>query len=239
VVESSVGEILGFPALKCGEGVNKMYVVIAYIVRTILENPIYLVFLWFLYLVADHVWGGFAKFLRLLFLPGFLVRVGLRVALIDLFGGHVGISYRHYGLDDERAYLTVYLGKRKHLWILVLFANFALGLGIGYVLVFLALRLRDLFVFIVVSWLAVSFIIASLPSATDLRIFYIAFLSHDPVGVMLLVWGVVVFALSYVSFGMIYGFVITLLYMCFIVFTSFLIREKGSVEEPVIVEDGV
>ncbi|MHA1609722.1 MAG: hypothetical protein ACTSUJ_06920 [Candidatus Njordarchaeales archaeon] len=220
-----------------------MYKFAAAIARIILFSPLYILVLWGVYLLIDYAWGGLGKVLRLLLFPGYLFRIAVRVVFLSLIGADLYIIYRQYGLlGIERVSLFTYVKRRKWAVLIVVLLNAIMGLLIGYGLIIVVSSLEEAIGTLVVSWLAISFIIESLPSTVDFHLFYITILAQDPLGTLLSTWVIVIFVLSYLCFGALEAIMISIAYLIFLIATSpFVKREDVKREEaegePIIVED--
>jgi len=215
-----------------------MYKFAADIARTILSSPLYILALWGVYLLIDYVWGGLGKALRLLLFPGYLFRIAIRAVFLSLIGADLYIIYRQYGLlGMERVSLLTYVKRRKWAVLIVVLLNAIVGLLIGYGLIIVVSSLEEAIRTLVVSWLAISFIIESLPSTVDVHLFYITILAQDPLGTLLSTWVIVIFVLSYFCFGALEAIIISIAYLIFLTATSPFVKREEAEGEPIIVED--
>ncbi len=199
-----------------------------WIIRMALSWPL-LLFGWIIVLILQYSWSGMYKFLSLLFFPGLLVHMASHYLFAKIFrlrvyeilrldiaseGSSSGIilSSDIYKKQSHKIYITLL----SPMIVSLLFV-LALQKLLIYVLYTANIRLA-----ILIAWLIIGIFTFGMPSMEDLKFIFIFHIMKNPETIIGLLWGIVVYALGYISYGPNIASLGLLIYIILILLASFI-----------------
>jgi len=168
----------------------------------------FLVFAWMLILLFEYVWSGMAKFIRVILFLGRLLHIAshyLMAKLLDIRAFEV----LRVGFDNEVISAGIVFSsdiyrRRQHTVYAIVLAPMPIALLFTVILrriLGILISCGKVAPAIIVSWLIISVFVCGMPSLSDLQFIFMYHIIRHPEVIIALLWGVVVFILGYLAYG--------------------------------------
>ena len=168
----------------------------------------FLVFAWMLILLFEYVWSGMAKFIRVILFPGRLLHIASHYLTAKLL--HIkAFEVLRTGFENERISAGIVFSsdiyrKKPYTVYAVALAPMPTALLSTIILrkiLEILVSSEEIRVAIIVSWLIISIFVCGMPSLSDLQFIFIYHIIRYPEVIIALLWGIVVFILGYLAYG--------------------------------------
>ena len=180
--------------------------------------PLILILMWLFVILIDYAWGGLAKIIRIIFLPGHILHRTTQNFVARL----LGIEPRAYAVQSSgttrvRSYLR--LIDPRAATIIALSPAFT---AMPFYLLSLALlnASRTLYAQLFAAWLALSIFLTGFPNLNDIEFIIMSIVVHKPLLQILLVWSVVIFIIALNIFDLAVSTIIALSYVFLIILAN-------------------
>ncbi len=185
-----------------------------------------LMFIYLIMLVLEYSWSGMAKFMRIMMFPGRILHIASHLLAAKIVGVKtyevlkIGFSGERVvsGLTTTNIYRT-----KPHKIHITLLAPMLIAIPTSHILreiTMIALQNNRIDVALLAAWLRISIFVLGMPCLSDLTFLGMYHIIRNPETILGLLWGVVVYMLGVLVYGVEAAVRITLLYIALILTAS-------------------
>ena len=203
------------------------------LIISIALNSTLLLLGWFMVLVLEYVWSGMAKFLRVILFPGRLLHVASHYMMARMLNIRI-YEVMRIGFEGEAITAGLFLSsevynRRPYAVYAVALSPMLTAVPFFLVLRWILLVLVDIDVdaALFVAWLVISIFLLGMPCLSDIRFLFLYHVIKHAEIIIALFWGVVVFVLGFIAYGLEAASIGLLIYLMLVLLISLVPPGRG------------